>query len=396
MPISLGNNASAHLSAPLAADGDTIVLVTAEMGNFPGLTAGQWFPLTLVDSAGHMEITKVTARAGNILTALRGQEGTSARAWLAGDRAEIRLTAAAIAELVAGTQDVADDLAAYQTSNNAAVAANTSAIAGKLATSSAGYMRAAGGTLQIDCSGTDPVLTKDGSAAGTLATQAYVDGKVAALQPELTGAVKLWPGASLPTGYLWCDGSAVSRTTYAALFSAIGTAHGAGNGSTTFNLPDLRGRMPLGKDDMGGTAANRVTSGGSGIAGATLGATGGAETVTLAASQIPAHSHTATTSLTSVSAGTPAGTIGAAGTHNHTATALKAGAGTGQFVSSGNTYGSGTITTDTEPDHTHAFTGSALAAHTHTATTTVANSTGGGGAHSNMPPSIVLAWIIKT
>ncbi len=67
-------------------------------------------------------------------------------------------------------------------------------------------------------------------------------------------------GSVAPDGWLMCYGQAVSRTVYAALFAVIGTAFGAGDGSTTFNLPDMRGRFPLGKDNMGGTSANRVTA----------------------------------------------------------------------------------------------------------------------------------------
>ena len=63
-------------------------------------------------------------------------------------------------------------------------------------------------------------------------------------------------GASAPTGYLLCHGQAVSRTTYADLFTAIGTTYGTGDGSSTFNLPDLRGRVIAGQDDMGGSSAN--------------------------------------------------------------------------------------------------------------------------------------------
>ena len=63
------------------------------------------------------------------------------------------------------------------------------------------------------------------------------------------GAGFEWYGASLPTGgYLWQDGAAVSRTTYAALFAVIGTAYGVGDGSTTFNVPDSRGRVVAGKE----------------------------------------------------------------------------------------------------------------------------------------------------
>jgi microcystin-dependent protein len=65
------------------------------------------------------------------------------------------------------------------------------------------------------------------------------------------GALLMYGGASAPTGYLICDGSAISRTTFAALFTAIGTTWGGGDGSTTFNIPDLRQRFPLGKAAAG-------------------------------------------------------------------------------------------------------------------------------------------------
>ena len=75
-----------------------------------------------------------------------------------------------------------------------------------------------------------------------------------------SGAVLPFAGTAAPAGWLLCYGQAVSRTTYAALFNALGTAYGAGDGSTTFNLPDLRGRVPGGKDDMGGVAAWPTTT----------------------------------------------------------------------------------------------------------------------------------------
>jgi microcystin-dependent protein len=76
-----------------------------------------------------------------------------------------------------------------------------------------------------------------------------------------TGQITAFGGTAAPTGWLLCDGSAVSRTTFAALFAVLGTAFGSGDGSTTFNVPDLRQRFPLGK----------ATSG----TGSTLGGTGG-------------------------------------------------------------------------------------------------------------------------
>lgn len=75
-----------------------------------------------------------------------------------------------------------------------------------------------------------------------------------------SGMLMQFAGSSAPSGWLLCDGSAVSRTTYSDLFSEIGTTYGSGDGSTTFNVPDLRGRLPLGKDNMGGSSANRVTN----------------------------------------------------------------------------------------------------------------------------------------
>lgn len=110
------------------------------------------------------------------------------------------------------------------------------------------------------------------------------------------GAQFAYGGTSAPSGYHLCDGSAVSRTTFAALFAIIGTAYGSGDGTTTFNLPDKRGRVSVGKDDMGGSAANRITNGGSGITGTTLGAAGGNQLMQSHTHSVtdPGHTHTVT------------------------------------------------------------------------------------------------------
>lgn len=89
------------------------------------------------------------------------------------------------------------------------------------------------------------------------------------------GGVIAYAGGSPPVGYLNCDGSAVSRSVFAPLFSTIGTTYGSGDGATTFNLPDLRGRVVAGLDTLGGVAANRLTYGVSSVDGATMGASGG-------------------------------------------------------------------------------------------------------------------------
>lgn len=110
----------------------------------------------------------------------------------------------------------------------------------------------------------------------------YVASSRQAIPP--IGSSLEWNGSTLPPGYLWENGANVSRATYAALFAVIGTSFGAGDGSTTFGLPDSRGRAAIGRDNMGGTAAGRITAGLSGIAGATLGAAGGDE-------RLHAHGH---------------------------------------------------------------------------------------------------------
>lgn len=97
------------------------------------------------------------------------------------------------------------------------------------------------------------------------------------------GSVLAYAGSSAPVGFLLCDGTAVSRSKYAALFKAISTTYGVGDGSTTFNLPDLRGRVPVGVDG----AAARMASNDA------LGNASGAERVTLleAESGLRNHSH---------------------------------------------------------------------------------------------------------
>lgn len=102
------------------------------------------------------------------------------------------------------------------------------------------------------------------------------------------GSIEMYAGANAPSGWLKCDGSAVSRTTYAALFAAIGTTYGAGDGSTTFNLPNFNGRTPIGVGTSGTTGASSHA----------LASKGGQEThthttgnFTLTTSHIPSHTH---------------------------------------------------------------------------------------------------------
>ena len=92
------------------------------------------------------------------------------------------------------------------------------------------------------------------------------------------GSISLFAGTTAPNGWLICDGSAVSRTTYADLFSLIGTTYGSGDGSTTFNIPNLKGRVPVGLNSSD-TSFD------------TIGETGGEATHTLTTNEMPSHSH---------------------------------------------------------------------------------------------------------
>jgi len=163
------------------------------------------------------------------------------------------------------------------------------------------------------------------------------------------GSIMQYAGSSAPSGWLIADGSAVSRTTYADLYTAIGTAYGSGDGSTTFNLPNLKGKVPVGRDSSD-TSFDA------------LGETGGAKTHTLTTSEMPAHSHTDS--------------------------------GHGHGFSGGGGYGAG------------AFDGSRFRADSNspanswsfnigTGNANIQN-TGGGGAHNNLQPYVVVNYIIKT
>lgn len=112
--------------------------------------------------------------------------------------------------------------------------------------------------------------------------------------PLPSGALIAWAGdesGSLPSGYLLCDGNAVSRTTYSDLFNAIGTTYGSGDGSTTFNLPDLRARFPLGVNN------SNLPNGEDGLLSTrNRNDSGGEESHQLNNSEMPLHSHGVTDS----------------------------------------------------------------------------------------------------
>jgi len=112
-----------------------------------------------------------------------------------------------------------------------------------------------------------------------------------------TATIVPWSSASVPTGYLECDGTAVSRTTYADLFAIISTTYGVGDGSSTFNVPDLQDNVAMGKS---GTKALASTGGANTVAVAASGTVGGTTAnATLSTAQLASHSHS-----TSIRSGT--------------------------------------------------------------------------------------------
>jgi microcystin-dependent protein len=162
-------------------------------------------------------------------------------------------------------------------------------------------------------------------------------GSIVSVAPPV-GSITMYGGSSAPSGWLYCNGQNVSRTTFANLFSAIGETFGAGDGSSTFSLPDLRDRFPLGDNSNGGADASRVDNFSTG-----LGDTGGADEHQLTEAEMPSHSHSV------------------------------------PVVREGSNL-LNRIATDTEVD----------------AGTKQTNSTGGDQAHNNMPPFLAVSFIIKT
>jgi microcystin-dependent protein len=216
------------------------------------------------------------------------------------------------------------------------------------------------------------------------------------------GSVMIWPGNIAPSGWLLCDGQAASRTYYADLFTVIGSQYGAGDGTSTFNLPDLKGRSPVGLDLS--QADFDV-----------LGETGGEKQHTLSTAEMPSHFHSVNPPSTATGSGgashthtvdPPSATTGTDGNHRHENDADYASglgsASSGDKVTYNNDGSSTSDYCDYDGDHSHtlnigSFSSGSAGAHTHSINIGAFNSgtTGGATAMNLLQPYLVLNFIIK-
>ena len=230
------------------------------------------------------------------------------------------------------------------------VRANGSAcIGGELKSTVVADMIVRSGDVQL--TGIAPA-TAAAIVAGTDTQSAVTPSQLVSAIPS--GSVSAYAGATAPTSWMLCYGQAISRTTYSALYAVIGVVYGVGDGSTTFNVPDLRGRFIAAADNMGGVAANRLGSGATGgITGSAVpGAVGGEQSHAQTVAELAAHTHPIP----------PDPNVGAL------QNSYNAGAG----VSGG---------------------GNAMQSTGYT--TTVTSSTGSGTAFNVTPPALVMNYIIK-
>jgi len=165
-----------------------------------------------------------------------------------------------------------------------------------------------------------------------------------------SGMLMMWSTGTAPTGWLLCNGSAVSRTTYATLFGVIGTTFGSGDGSTTFNLPDLRNKMPIGA----GSTYSVASTGGS------------------ANAIVVSHTHTASTN--------------SAGNHRHLGNSYV-------FHGTGDNSGENAYRADGAQTSGRRWYTDYQGSHSHTVTV---SSAGSSGTNANLPPYVGLYFIIKT
>ena len=351
MPVIFKNNAASVLAVQAQLVATTLQVANGTGNRFPAPAANEFFYAT-IQTGVNWEIVKCTARAGDVLTVERAQDGSLARLWGVGASIDMRIPNIVLESFL-------QDSDASTVGRALLGAADDDAA------------RTALGATAV---GEAVFIAVDSAAARAAIDAAAVANGVPA------GSVMAYAGLAAPTGWLLCAGQSLSRTTYAALFAAIQTAYGSVDGNS-FSLPDMRGRAAFGKDNMGGTAASRITAGVSGIDGLVLGAAGGDQRIGTHGHTAQPHNHTAdNTSLT--------------GTFGPFRQALNSpdASGTGVFSVAGD-VGSG----DANNGSRNARSISMNATHAHIINNvTVTINDFSGGASANIPPAVILNYIIKT
>jgi len=175
MALKLANNATSVLAGSIDAVASTISVASGDGSLFPSLGAGDWFPLTLVKSDGTREVLKCTARTSDVLTVTRGQEGTSAAAFTAGSRVDLRLTAAAITEVTSAVAAAVADLEASLPTTYVALADAASQAEAEAGTDNDKWMTPLRTQQAIDIN-TGSMAAKDVATAADISANTGTDG----------------------------------------------------------------------------------------------------------------------------------------------------------------------------------------------------------------------------
>jgi microcystin-dependent protein len=409
--VRLTNNATSILASSITSTDPSLNVAAADAAKFPVIAAGSndWFPVVVVDAAGQREIMKCIGRAGATLTMQmpRGApnawaEGTTALPFTANQaRVDVRLTAAAIAALLADAGLLTTGLVSETVlpvrlrsvtepvpSNNA----NSVTVTGHyLANTTTTNAPVAGvyGYLWADVYNSLYQYQEWRQINSTAAWARRLDNGSwqSWYQLNMTdtgvpiGSIVDYGGPAAPAGWLLCYGQSLSRSPpYDKLFQALGgtgSLWGLPSGST-FSVPDLRGRVTAGQDDMGGSIAGRIALSADTINdmdGTKLGTSGGHMLHTLTDLQISAHVHTLSAAGKTATGG---------GDHQHTISgriASTAG-GFGFQAGSGVLYTDNPLTPAGQGDHIHNLTGTT-------------DSIGGDKPHNNLQPTTITNKIIK-
>lgn len=292
------DNARAFFSAGISNSDLTFSCSSGLGALFPSPTSADYFIATF-ESADKTKIekVKVVSKSTDTFTIAgggRGQEGTTAQSWTTSDTISVRWTTASNTLLIQSNQFNTNKYSSTETGTSAAyvITIDPSPIAyaaGLEVTFKASNINVGSCTANVNGIGAVAIKkygTIDLSPGDILANQIVTlqhDGTfwqiMSQIPSERAGRIALYAGSNLHTGWFRCDGSAVSRTTYSTLFAVIGTIYGSGDGSTTFNLPDFRGRVPVGEGS------------GAGLTTRALGSKAGEENHILTVSELAPHSH---------------------------------------------------------------------------------------------------------